>query len=62
MNNKYYPSFGDCANNALSEDSEIFIVPPNIEANVNEASIVIDSTKNKTTHFYKLLRIYVPKN
>ena len=55
MNNNLYSPFGDCA--SLSEDSEIFIVPPNIDAKVNEASIVIDSTKNKTTHFYKLYGI-----
>ena len=61
MNNTYYPSFGDCAKNVLEMDSEIFIVPPNIDANVTEANIVIDSTKKQTTHFYKLLRISVPK-
>jgi hypothetical protein len=60
MNNNLYSPFGDCA--SLSEDSEIFIVPPNIDAKVNEASIVIDSTKNKTTHFYKLYGIQMPKN
>lgn len=60
MNNTYYnkaSNFGCVANSALSEDSEIFIVPPNINVNVQEASIVIDSQEKKTTHFYKLLRI-----